>query len=144
MSQPTHTTGPAFERLGPASFGAYLLGAVVPLVALAVVVQSVLPTLADPVAAAGLVGLVVSIAALSLGSFLMMRRATRRSLARMESDYRRLAALLEASTALAGAGHCDGQGEQPGPPAPADQRIFAARRLTRQRPDLRAQAFDFL
>jgi putative nucleotidyltransferase with HDIG domain len=100
--------GSAFERLGPASFGAYLLGAVVPLVALAAVVQrTVLPSLDDPLAAAGLVGLVLSIAALSLGSFLLMRRATRRSLARMEADYRRLAALLEASTALAGAGHAN-------------------------------------
>ncbi len=101
MSQPARIL-----RLGHASIGAYLLGAVVPLAALAFVVQrSVLPTLADPLAAAGLVGLVVSIAGLSLGSFLLMRRATRRSLARMERDNRRMAALLEASTALASAGH---------------------------------------
>jgi putative nucleotidyltransferase with HDIG domain len=108
VSQSPRTTGESFQRLGNASFGAYLLGAVVPLVALAFVVQrSVLPTLEDPLAAAGLVGLVLSIAALSLGSFLLMRRTTRRTLARMQSDNRRLSALLEASAALSGAGYAN-------------------------------------
>jgi putative nucleotidyltransferase with HDIG domain len=47
------------------------------------------------------VGVVVSIAVLSLASFLVLRSTTRRSLVQMDGDNRRLAALLEVSRSLA-------------------------------------------
>ena len=58
-------------------FVAYFLGAVVPLVALGVVIdRHQLTELADPVSAIGLLGLVGSICLLSLSSFFMLRRMT--------------------------------------------------------------------
>ena len=94
------------DQLDRVTFSAYFLGAVVPLIALAVVVERyVLPTLADGNAAAALVGLVLCAATLTLGSFLVLRRTTRRSLQRMDRDNRRLSALLRASGVLASVEH---------------------------------------
>jgi len=103
----TETTPPSGagrqrEKLDLTAFTAYLLGAIVPLVALgAVVDRYVLPTLDDRLEAAGLIGLLISIALLSLGSFLVLRRSTHRSLRRMNADNERLAALLRSASALA-------------------------------------------
>ena len=75
------------QKLDRTAFTAYFLGAVVPLVALAVVVERfVLPRLHDRLAVLGLVGAVVSIAVLSLASFLTLRATTRRSLATMDRE----------------------------------------------------------
>jgi putative nucleotidyltransferase with HDIG domain len=90
------------EKLDLAAFSAYLLGAVIPLGTLAWVADRyVLPTLDDRLDTLGLIGLIVSLAALSLGSFLILRRSTHRSLLRMDLDNARLASLLRTSTALA-------------------------------------------
>ena len=51
----------------------------------------------------GLIGLVISLAVLSLGSFFTLRRATRLSLTHMDQDNHRLGSLLRVSGALAGA-----------------------------------------
>lgn len=89
------------QGLDRTSFTAYFLGAVVPLVALAYVVQRyVLPTLEEPALAWGLVGLVVSIAVLSLSAFLTLRKSTHRVLRRIDRDNRRLSSLLRTSSAL--------------------------------------------
>jgi K+-sensing histidine kinase KdpD len=91
------------QKLDRVAFISYFLGAVVPLVALGFVVESyALPTLTDRYAILGLVGLVVSIAVLSLASFLTLRVTTRRSLRRIDRDHRRLGTLLEVSSSLAG------------------------------------------
>jgi hypothetical protein len=94
------------QKLDRIVFTSFFLGAVVPLFALAVVVQIVvLPTVSDRLVWMGLVGLVISIACLSLGSFLAVRRTTHSTLDRIEKDNRRLAALLTASGSFANALH---------------------------------------
>jgi len=86
------------------AFAAYFLGAVFPLAALAVIVQRfVIPEVSNSVAAGGLVGLVISLGVLSLGSFFSLRRSTRASLSRMDQDNLRLESLLQVSSALANA-----------------------------------------
>ena len=94
------------HKLDRAAFTAYFLGAVVPLVALVVVVDRfVLPALGDRLARLGLLGAVGSIAVLSFASFLTLRRTTSRSLATMERDNRRLGSLLQVSASLSRAEH---------------------------------------
>jgi putative nucleotidyltransferase with HDIG domain len=94
------------DKLDRVTFSTYFLGAVVPLLALAVVVERyVMPTLRDRIAAIGLIGLVACAAVLSLGSFLVLRSMTRRSLERMDRDNRRLSTLLRASGLLASSEH---------------------------------------
>jgi putative nucleotidyltransferase with HDIG domain len=94
------------HKLDRVAFTAYFLGAVVPLAALAVVVERfVLPTLQDRLAVVGLIGAVVSIAVLSLASFLTLRATTTRSLATMDRDNRRLGSLLQVSGSLSRAEH---------------------------------------
>ncbi len=94
------------DKLDRVTFSAYFLGAVVPLIALAVVVERfVLPTLDDRNAEVGLVVLVVSAALLSLGSFLVLRHQTRSSLDRMDHDNHRLESLLKVSSRLASVQH---------------------------------------
>jgi putative nucleotidyltransferase with HDIG domain len=86
------------------AFAAYFLGAVFPLAALAVIVDRfVLPELQSSLAATGLIGLVVSLAVLSLGSFFTLRQSTRASLAHMDEDNHRLESLLHVSGTLADA-----------------------------------------
>jgi putative nucleotidyltransferase with HDIG domain len=105
-SGPGQSTSIFSQKLDRIVFTSYFLGAVVPLVALAVVVDRfVLPDIADRLAWLGLLALVISIASLSLGSFLAVRRSTHRTLDQMDSDNRRLAALLEASGSFAKALH---------------------------------------
>jgi putative nucleotidyltransferase with HDIG domain len=94
------------QKLDRAAFTAYFLGAIVPLVALAVVVQRyVLPGNPDGRLGVGLTGLVASIALLSGSAFLILRRITRRSLRRMDRDNHRLAALLAVSGSLSTTEH---------------------------------------
>jgi putative nucleotidyltransferase with HDIG domain len=94
------------QKLDRIVFTAYFLGAVVPLIALAFVVQHfVLSSVSDRLAWVGLVALVISIAALSLASFFVLRKTTHRTLDRMDQDNRRLASLLKASGAFANALH---------------------------------------
>jgi putative nucleotidyltransferase with HDIG domain len=94
------------QKLDRIVYTTYFLGAIVPLVALAVLTNGfVLPVVTDRLAWLGLVALVFSIASLSLGSFLALRRTTHQTLDRMSSDNRRLNALLEASGRLSNASH---------------------------------------
>jgi len=96
------------EKLDRTAFTAYFLGAIVPLAALGVVVERfVLPRLHDRLALFGLIGAVVSIAVLSLASFLTLRTSTRRSIATMDRDNRRLGSLLQVSGSLARAEHAE-------------------------------------
>lgn len=89
------------QRLDRTTFTAYFLGAVVPLLALGFVVdQYVLPTISERGQVLGMIALVSSIAVLSLLSFLVLRRTTHSTLARIDRDNRRLSALLGASTSL--------------------------------------------
>ena len=84
---------------------AFLLGAVVPLAALAYVSQRyILPTL-DSTRGIGLVAMVVSIGVLSLASYLVLQRIMRQSLQRMARDNRQLQAILETARALAVSPH---------------------------------------
>jgi hypothetical protein len=94
------------QKLDRIVYTAYFLGAVVPLVALAFVAEHfVLPSLSDRLAWVGLVGLVLSIGALSLGSFFALRRTTHQTLDRMDRDNRRLGSLLKAAGAFPNAQH---------------------------------------
>jgi len=94
------------QKLDRIVYTAYFLGAVVPLLALAFVAQHfVLSSLNDRLAWAGLIGLVLSIASLSLGSFFALRRTTRQTLERMDRDNRRLESLLKAAGAFPNAQH---------------------------------------
>ncbi len=94
------------QKLDRVAFIAYFLGAVVPLVALTVVVERyVFPSITDRLAIFGLIGLITSIAVLSLASFLTLRRSTRRSLSQTNRDNRRLTSLLDISGALATSEH---------------------------------------
>jgi hypothetical protein len=94
------------QKLDRIVYTTYFLGAIVPLVALAVLTNSfVLPSITDRLAWIGLVALVFSIGSLSLGSFLALRRTMHRTLDRMDADNRRLNTLLEASGRLSNATH---------------------------------------
>jgi putative nucleotidyltransferase with HDIG domain len=94
------------QKLDRAAFTAYFLGAIVPLIALAFVVEHyVLPTNPDSRLGVGLTALVASIALLSGSAFLILRRITRRSLRQMDRDNHRLAALLSVSGSLATTDH---------------------------------------
>jgi HD-GYP domain-containing protein (c-di-GMP phosphodiesterase class II) len=89
------------QRLDRTTFTAYFLGAVVPLLALGFVVDRyVIPTIPEKGQIIGMIALVSSIAILSLLSFLVLRKTTHSTLARIDRDNRRLSALLGASTNL--------------------------------------------
>jgi len=94
------------HELDRVAFTAYFLGAIVPLIALGVVVDRfVLPTVTDRLANIGLIGAVASIAVLSLASFLTLRRTTRQTLAMIDRENARLAALLDAAATMAEVQH---------------------------------------
>jgi HD-GYP domain-containing protein (c-di-GMP phosphodiesterase class II) len=100
------------QKLDRTAFTAYFLGAIVPLIALGVVVErQVLPFIDDRLVSTGLIAMVLSITVLSMASFLTLRRATRRSLAHMDRDNRHLMALLDAAGNLASAQHSDDAAE---------------------------------
>lgn len=94
------------QKLDRAAFTAYFLGAIVPLIALAFVVEHyVLPTHLDSRLGVGLPALVASIALLSGSAFLILRQITRRSLRQMDRDNHRLASLLAVSSSLSTTDH---------------------------------------
>ncbi len=94
------------QKLDRIVYTTYFLGAIVPLIALAVLANEfVLPELTDRLAWLGLVALVFSVGSLSLACFLALRRTVHRTLDRMNSDNRRLTVLLEASSRLSNAAH---------------------------------------
>lgn len=128
MTRQAHRLSIFSWSLDRAAFVAYLLGAVVPLLALAVVLErQVLPALPDGAPRFGLIGLVLSIAMLSAGSFLALRRVTWRTVTTMHRDNERLAALLDAAGRLA---------EVPDPAAAGATAVAAALRMA----DARAAA----
>ena len=94
------------DRLDRVAYSTFFLGAVVPLLALAVTLQRfVLPGLDDRADEMAWIGAGVSIGVLSLGSFFALRHLTRSVLAHMARDNRRLASLLRVSGELGGAAH---------------------------------------
>lgn len=94
------------QRFDRSVFIAYFLGAIVPLLALAVVVQQfVLPEMPDSTAVIGLIVMVCSIAVLSFLAYLVLRRSTGQTLSRIDRDNRRLATLLESSQKMTSAEH---------------------------------------
>ena len=94
------------QKLDRAAFTAYFLGAIVPLVALAFVVERyVLPGDSDGGLGGYLTAMVASIALLSGSAFLILRQITRRSLRQMDRDNHRLAALLAVSSSLSKVEH---------------------------------------
>ncbi len=101
------------QPLDRAAFVAYFLGAVIPLAALGFVTQKYLEA-AGLQTEAGvtllrsrlfLVALIVSIAILSLASFLALRHTMRQALQRAEKENQRLADLVSSSRTLAAAAH---------------------------------------
>lgn len=110
------------QSLDRAAFVAYFLGAIVPLVVLAALLQIwVLPSVADGPARAGLVALALSIGILSAAAFLLLRRVTRRTLAEMRADNERLEVSLDSSARLAAEPHAGDV---------ASAAVAAAQRLT--------------
>ena len=100
-AQQPHRLSIFSQSLSAAAFVAYLLGAVVPLMALAFVTQQfVLPGLEDRNQAMGLVALIVSVGALSLAAFLLLRRITLDALGRMGGDNESLQSILRAARSL--------------------------------------------
>jgi putative nucleotidyltransferase with HDIG domain len=84
----------------------YLLGAVVPLAALAYfVTRYVIPGVDEPLMQYGVLGAILSIGVLSLGSFMALSKSNQRVLAGLSRDRERLSTLIKASHALAGANH---------------------------------------
>lgn len=106
MRPSTHQLSIFSQPLDRAAFVAYFLGAVVPFIALAYVLSEyVLPATPTGPQSLGLVALTLSIGLLSAGAFLLLRRVTSQTVARMRVDNRRLEALLEASARFAAASH---------------------------------------
>ena len=96
------------QRLDRAILTGYFLGAIVPLVALAfLALRYVVPALPDGPVARGLLGGLGSVAVLTLGSFLLIRRTAQQGLQRMDADNGRLQGLLDASAKLASAKHAN-------------------------------------
>jgi len=94
------------DRLDRVAYSAFFLGAVVPLLALAVTLERfVLPRLEDRTAEIAWMLAGVSIGVLSLGSFFALRRLTRSVVAHMGRDNQRLASLLQVSGELGNATH---------------------------------------
>lgn len=106
MRRRAHQLSIFSQSLDRAAFVAYFLGAVVPFLALAFVLDAyVLPAMPQGPWSLGLVALALCIGLLSAAAFLMLRRVTLQTVARMQGDNRRLEALLETSARLASASH---------------------------------------
>ena len=107
VSESGHHRNSIFSQgLDRTTLTAYLLGAIVPLIALGAVVERyVIPALTSKNQIFGMMGLVGSIAILSFLSFLVLRKTTRSTLEGIDRDNRRLAALLGASTNLTASEH---------------------------------------
>ena len=107
MSKKPHARSMFSQTLDQAVFVSYFLGAVVPLLALAAVVQRyALPALrSDALALWAVIGGIAAVALLSLAAFFALRRLVRGALQRMNADNKRLRSILEASQDLAQAPH---------------------------------------
>ena len=93
-------------ELDRAAFIVYFLGAVVPLIGFALVVDRfALPMIDDRDNELGLIAGLVSTGALTFGAFLVLRSLIHAALSRMKRDNERLAGLLEWSNALGDAEH---------------------------------------
>ena len=96
------------KQIDRAALTNYFLGAIVPLVALAFVVDVyVLPELESAQQSTALIGAVVCIGVLSLGAFITLRQVTRRTIRRIDEDNVRLEALLLAARRLSSTEHED-------------------------------------
>jgi HD-GYP domain-containing protein (c-di-GMP phosphodiesterase class II) len=96
------------QSLTYVTYMAYILGGLVPLMALAGVLQHyVFPTLQEDRAAYGLIGLIVSIGMLSLGAFLTLRRLTLDALGRMGGRNDGLETVVRAARNLSATSHRD-------------------------------------
>jgi putative nucleotidyltransferase with HDIG domain len=94
------------DQLDRVAYSTFFLGAVVPLLALAVTLERfVLPGITDRNTAIAWIVAGVSIGVLSLGSFFALRHMTRQVVAHMRRDNLRLSALLRVSGELADAQH---------------------------------------
>jgi putative nucleotidyltransferase with HDIG domain len=101
------------QRLDRVAFFAYLLGAVVPLTALAITIERfVIPGIADRLTVLAPVGGLVSVIVLSLASFFILRRTVRVSVAQIDTDNQRLSALLGVSNSLGEVLHASEAGER--------------------------------
>jgi HD-GYP domain-containing protein (c-di-GMP phosphodiesterase class II) len=90
------------QPLDRAAFVAYFLGAVVPFLALAYVLDAyVLPAMPEGPWSLGLISLALCIGLLSAAAFLLLRRVTLQTVEHMRGDNRRLEALVETSARLA-------------------------------------------
>src|SRR5262245_28393101 len=106
MAHLSRRPGRLSDRLDRVAYSAFFLGAVVPLLALAVALERfVLPGLDDRTAEIAWMGAGVSIGVLSLGSFFVLRHLTRSVVAHMGRDNQRLASLLRISGELNNATH---------------------------------------
>jgi HD-GYP domain-containing protein (c-di-GMP phosphodiesterase class II) len=106
MRRRAHQLSIFSQSLDRAAFVAYFLGAVVPFLALAFVLDAyVLPAMPEGPWSLGLIALALCIGLLSAAAFLLLRRVTLQTVARMQGDNRRLEALLETSARLASASH---------------------------------------
>ena len=75
------------QKLDRATFTLYFLGAIVPLLALAIVVQKyVLPDLVEKNEVLAMIAMVSSVSVLSLCSFLILRSVIRRTLSGIDRD----------------------------------------------------------
>ena len=97
------------QQFDRAIFGTYFLGAIAPLVALAVVTHRyVAPVLEnESYGLVGLVGVGLGICSLSLACFFALRRITHSALAQIDADNERLKKLLRMSRELSDAPHAD-------------------------------------
>jgi putative nucleotidyltransferase with HDIG domain len=93
------------NKLDRASLSAYFLGAIVPLLGFAIVVEKFVLPQTERDELLSWIGLIVFTALLSLGSFLVLRNRTQRSLRKIETDNRRLSALLRVASELAAIEH---------------------------------------
>ena len=94
------------DRFDRAAFSVYFLGAVVPLIGLAIVVERfALPSLDERSTEISLVVAVAFVTLLSFGAFLTFRSMTRGALRRMDRDNERLALLLRGSSSLSAVEH---------------------------------------
>jgi len=102
MRRPGHLS----DQLDRVAYSTFFLGAVVPLLALAVTLERfVLPGIDERNLAIAWILAGVSIGVLSLGSFFALRHMTRRVVAHMKRDNLRLSALLRVSGELSDAQH---------------------------------------
>ena len=104
MASKVHSSSILAQTLDRPVFVSYFLGAIVPLIALAFVVQRyVIPTLEGKFAQMGIVAIVLAVSVLTLSAFLLLRKTTRQTLDRLDDDNTRLSELLKVSRALSSA-----------------------------------------